>query len=744
MGTAAYMSPEQAAGLPLDARSDVYSFGLVLHELLSGQRPSGTRALGQRPAAEVEPLVPLPDDVPADLRTLVAKALEHEPADRYQSMRDLVVDLRRLARRSGIPTFATTPTPVAAPHRVSLRRGYALAVVALLAAVGWIVRDYVPGAQRSGPAGTTVAVLPFVNEAAATEDEHLSEGLGDGLRARIMELPDVSVTGRASSVRFRDSDTDPPTIASQLGVRVLINGSLRRRGTTLVVYVEALDERGFALGKWERERPERDFLLLQQEIAMDLVAFLAPELAPEVIAATVAPTRESEDANLLVLIGNHFWQEVQDEILVDEEKLATAIDFYRRAIRADATSVAAHSRLARALLYGGDADEAKRHLDEALDLGDANQAKTSAELSDAYYTSALFLYSTRTQAGVEQAYRSAIRLNANNADALGSYAQFLMTHGRPDAADALFQEAKRLEPLQLSRYVDYAEYLALAEDMERVREIGAEIRARFDDARGYRALARLYETTGELDVGIAWGLKAYERDPGNPDAAGQVAELYVRIGEFDKASEFEPELGVGQLYWRQDYERLIDVASELILDTDDPNVDYLLAFALNATGDPQTAIHILEGAGVRFEPGSDYNVPAALTYADALQAVGRDVDARGFAEAIARGERGGVLGAEADPALFARGWWVNTNRACALLQVGNVDEALQRLGRIEASRGLADSSRLEDALCFHRVAEEPRYRRVIAGLRARQETLRERLPMTLLEHGVADVRARTR
>ena len=113
----------------------------------------------------------------------------------------------------------------------------------------------------------------------------------------------------------------------------------------------------------------------------------------------------------------------------------------------------------------------------------------------------------------------------------------------------------------------------------------------------------------------------------------------MNIGEFDKAAEFEPEAGVGQLYWRQDYEGLIDVASALLFDSDDPNVSYLLAFAMNAVNDPESAIRILEGAGVRVEPGTDYHIPAALTYIDALQAVGRDAEVpeiEGRAAAAAR------------------------------------------------------------------------------------------------------------
>jgi TolB-like protein/Tfp pilus assembly protein PilF len=665
-------------------------------------------------------------------------------------MRDLVVDLRRLARRSGIETYSapstaperapTAAVPTATTRRTTRQIAYLCGGLALFAIALWLGREY--GGQLGAPVGNAVAVLPFVNESGDPDDLHLSEGISDDLRARLMELPGWSVTARTSSVSFRNQDTDIPTFASSLQVTVLINGSLRRRGDRLNVLGEALDAKGRLLESWVWEGAERDFLALQQDIAADVRAFLAPETATAAVAKTAIPTAANESANMLVVMGEHFEREVRDQLYVDEAKLERAIDYYRRATAADPSSVAAHSRLARALVYRGDVDNAREPLAKALDLGESNRATTSAELSDLYYTSALYLLRTRSATGIEKAFQTSIGLNPNNAEALSTYAQWAGTHSDADTNHLFFREALRLDPLQLSRYTDYASALATREEMDGVRELASEIRTRFPNARGYVALARLYEMTGELDVGIAWGLKAYEIDPSDLDASRQVAELYTRIGELAKAEEFEPNLGIGQLWLRRDYEELIDEASDLMFTyPDDLEVQYFLAFALNANGDSRNAIRILEGAGMPIDPASESRTisedQALTTYIDALQAVGgRENEARELAErklAVARAYRW---------ELVSQSWWWSSYEACSHAQLGDTAKALEALERIKSSQGLAWLPLLQDGLCFRRLSGEPRYQTVIAHLEARQAALRERLPATLREYGVADVRAR--
>ena len=324
IGTAAYMSPEQAQGLPLDGRSDVYSFGLVLHELLSQERRPERPSLDTPAWQRARAAAPLGDDVPAELRTLVAKALEHEPADRYQTMRELVVDLRRVARRSGIETVLARrrrapPRPPrqrrAAAQRSTVRSPTFVAVAALL------LGGYALGRRTDGRAG---AVLPFVNETGESRTTpHISEGLGDELRDRLMELPGLEVQARASSVSFRDEAVDRARSRAASASGVLVNGSVRRAATCSNVLVEVLDaRRALRCGRRSgTQRSEREFQALQQEIAADVSALLVPEARGAVDAERADAHGASETANMLVLRGSYLRAtKSEEELTVDEDE----------------------------------------------------------------------------------------------------------------------------------------------------------------------------------------------------------------------------------------------------------------------------------------------------------------------------------------------------------------------------------------------------------------------------------------
>jgi serine/threonine protein kinase/cytochrome c-type biogenesis protein CcmH/NrfG len=737
VGTLAYMSPEQWQGWPLDQRSDVYSFGLVLYELLAGRRlEAADQALPRQ-------LLPLPPEVPAELRRLVAKALEEEPANRYQTMRDLVVDLRRLARQSGTQ----------ADRRSLLWRPLVyVPVVVAIVALGFLTRSYVRDAFNGTASPRAIAVLPFVNESSNPDDAPISERLGDNLRDRLQELSDLDVIGRVSSLSFRDQQVDMRTIARTLGVGRLINASLQRRGDTLDVRVEILDERGFTLQPLSYQEPDTALLVLQQEIADDVTAFFDPDTAAPA-TTTAEPPSQNEPANKLILFGSHLEHEVKEELSVDEEKLAKAIDYYRRATQADPGSIEAYSRLAAALLYHGDVEGADAPLSRALDLGRSLAPESkSTELSEVYYSAALFLMATR-HGDADGMYQRALVLNPNNVEAIGGYAQWLMTHNRSDDAEAYFKKAIRLEPLSLSGYGDYAEYLGTRDDIEPLRELAGEIEQQFPNARGYLKLARVYELTGDLDVGIAYGLMAYRRLTNEravsmgttsqkqlvEDARGQIGELYARIGDFEQASEFDPpEASIGQLLWQGRYEQLIDVAQERTIDRpDDSDAQYYLAFAYNATGDFQYAKYLLEQLGFPLAEGTPLGGPEsqALTYyIDALQSLGgNDAEVQDLAskrvEDFALGTQTGM----------DKSWWVNTMLACSEAQLGRTSEAVAAIDPIYTARGLPFLYLLQDSPCFKRIAKEPKYVALIEHLMERKRMWRERLPATLEEYGVADV-----
>ena len=203
VGTIAYMSPEQASGKPVDARSDVFSFGVVLYEALSGRQPfAGASELEVLQRVQHQAAEPLSEEIPPALRMVVEKALEKDPAERYQSMRDMVVDLRRLARQT-----AETRAPAAPRSRrwIALAAA-ALLVVALGAAVLW--RTRANATTGDAPRIRSVAVLPLQNLSRDPDQEFFSDGTTEALISNLAQIHDLEVISRTSSMRYKTHDED--------------------------------------------------------------------------------------------------------------------------------------------------------------------------------------------------------------------------------------------------------------------------------------------------------------------------------------------------------------------------------------------------------------------------------------------------------------------------------------------------------------------------------------------------------
>lgn len=195
IGTIAYMSSEQAAGKPLDQRSDIFSFAVVLYEALAGRRPfagAGDLELLQNIVYGMPP--PLPQEIPVALRGLVEKAVEKNPADRYQSMRDMVVDLRRLARQS-LETAAPS-----APSRNLRWKWVARAALVLIASIAaWQLRHHV----GSHPV-RSIAVLPLRNVSNDPDQQYFADGMTDALTTGLAQVGALSVIARTSAIVTRE------------------------------------------------------------------------------------------------------------------------------------------------------------------------------------------------------------------------------------------------------------------------------------------------------------------------------------------------------------------------------------------------------------------------------------------------------------------------------------------------------------------------------------------------------------
>lgn len=329
LGTIAYMSPEQARGEPVDARSDLFSLGVVLYEMATGQPPF----TGSTPAMifdgilhrEVPPPSRLNPQVPHELDSVILGALYKKRDLRVQSAAELRAGLRRLMHGSAASRFPSNwdVRPGRQSQR-SLMTG--LAVAALLAgiAVAWLL-----GVRRAGaPAGeiASIAVLPFVDMSQARDQEYFSDGLSEELLDVLAKTPQLRVIGRTSSFQFKGKNEDPRVIAEKLGVDHLLEGSVRKEGNRVRITAQLLRASdGSHLWSETYDRTLDDVFKVQDEIANAA----AQAMKVTLLAGLSDRSPASSEAHNFYLEGRYFFKRRTKD---DYEK---AIVSFNRALAAD-------------------------------------------------------------------------------------------------------------------------------------------------------------------------------------------------------------------------------------------------------------------------------------------------------------------------------------------------------------------------------------------------------------------------
>jgi TolB-like protein/tetratricopeptide (TPR) repeat protein len=464
LGTASYMSPEQVRAAPVDHRSDIFSFGAVLYEMLSGQIAFGrstaietmTAILHDEPPDPAEsghPIAPALDHV-------VRHCLEKNPNHRFQSAKDIVFALSEasLSARSG-PRPAAPPPP--APRRRRRVRGTTLAwsAIALLAAVGaalllWPRRP--PGELVvAAPAATRLAVLPFEN-LGAPEDEYFADGIADEVRGKLTLLPGLQVIARGSSTPYRKTSKTPQEIAAELGVRYLLTATVRwdKTGDENRVHVspELVEVLGSAApaSKWQQrfDAALTNVFQVQSDIAARVAQELGVVLQPnEAQRLQERPTRDLAAYDEF-LRGEQVSRSMSVQ---DPPSLRQALSFYERAVALDPGFAQAWARVSRAssMLYGNSgptpalAAAARQAAERAVRLA-PNRPEGYVAMGQCER-----LVAKDADRALEQ-FAVARRLSPGNADLLSAIAVADVARGRWDAALQTLEEAQRLDPRSVS------------------------------------------------------------------------------------------------------------------------------------------------------------------------------------------------------------------------------------------------------------------------------------------------------
>ena len=488
-GTVVYMSPEQVRGDPLDTRSDIFSLGILLYELATGIVPFQGATSGLTYDAILNrgatPPRKLNRQVPAELEQIIEKALEKDRENRYQTVKELVVDLKRLRRDSDTGNLSFEELGVArpgepAPAKSGATRWLAVAAVLAVAIVGWLLLRPSTSDVREAQPITSLAVLPFENPRSDPEVDYLSDGIAESLINQLSELPQLSVMARSTAFRYRGADVDPQTVGEELGVGAVLMGRVVQQGDRLNVQVELVETaKGTQIWGQQYEHELDDLLIVQNDLASEITRALRLELSGEEQAQIASGGTADSEAYQSYLRGRYLWAKRTNE---DFKK---AIKYFEEARERDPDYALAYAGLADsyfllgAQFYGADEDYppadsiamARTSALEALRL-DENLAEPRATLGFIRFA---FDWDWD---GAEADFLASIERDPGYATARQWYCLYLSTMDRHDEALDECHRAVELEPASPlftrglgSAYVSAGRYDEAIEYLERTLEL---------------------------------------------------------------------------------------------------------------------------------------------------------------------------------------------------------------------------------------------------------------------------------
>jgi serine/threonine protein kinase/tetratricopeptide (TPR) repeat protein len=488
MGTVSYMSPEQARGKVTDARTDIWSLGVVLYEMLAGKVPFTGETVNHTIVSilEKEPL--LLENVPAELQRIVRKAMTKDVEMRYQSARDLLIDLKNLRRdldiqgeleRSVVPNRAATAesanenqTQVYASGSVAATKSgqaaatqsvttssssleyavtqasshkFATAIIGVLLVGVISTVAYFAFVSRGGSPKqiSSIAVMPFVNESGNADVEYLSDGMTETLIKSLSNLSSLDVKPRSSVFRYKGKDTDLQTIAKELNVQAILNGRVAQRGEQLTLSLELVDvQKNSVIWTEQYQRKQSDLVSLQSEIARDVSTKLKAKLSGAEETKVTRTATADPEAYQAYLKGRYYWNRRT------AENLKKAIEQFKLAKDRDPNYALAFVGLADcyAVLneYAGTptsetVPQSKAYAERALAI--------DGQLAEAHATLGLVHESLWQWGEAEKELKQAIELNPNYPTAYHWYSIFLKNVGRNDEAEATIKRAQELDPL---------------------------------------------------------------------------------------------------------------------------------------------------------------------------------------------------------------------------------------------------------------------------------------------------------
>jgi TolB-like protein len=511
VGTVAYMSPEQARGEELDARTDIFSLGAVIYEMATGRSafPGKTSALVFKAILDETPKPPteVESSLPPQLDQIVEKALEKDRDLRYQSAAGLRADLQLLKRDTDSARIAARPVAL---ERMLKHRKLLFVPAACIAAIGLAaVGTWYRRSGRMAAPVDSIAVLPFTNVGGDANIDYLSDGMTESLITNLVHLPELKVKSRNSVLRYRGKEVDAQKVGNELGVSALVIGRVVSRGENIEVSAELADVRdNTEIWAQHYSGKSAGMISLQRQMAGDIAEKLRPKLSTSEKQQVAKQGSQDPEAYELYLRGRYAWNK---RTLSDT---VTAISYFNQAIAKDPGYALAYSGLADAYDvlpdYGGSPSEnytksnvaARRAL--ALDATLARPHATLGENEMEY---------DWDFAGGEAEFKKALELDPNDATAHQWYGEKIgMIGGREQDARTEINHAHQLDPMSaiistmdgfvhaLARQYDEAivVYKKVANENPNFARVHRQLAYAYWGKRMYAQVIEEWKTYGEL------------------------------------------------------------------------------------------------------------------------------------------------------------------------------------------------------------------------------------------------------
>ncbi len=512
LGTVSYMSPEQALGRELDQRSDIFSHGVVIYEMLTGRLPfegaSATEIIDCIVHKEPIAIARFNYDVPPELERIVRKCMEKDRERRYHSAREVSIDLRNL-RRDSDSSAATNTT--ASRKTQSTRRG------------------------RSRKTIESLAILPLINGGGDPDTEYLSDGITESIINNLSQLPKLRVMARSTVFRYKRKEVDPQRAGQEMGVRAVLTGRVLQRGDLLVIKAELVDtEDGSHLWGEQYNRKLSDIFTIEEEISREISAKLRLKLSGAEKKQLTKRYTDNTEAYQLYLKGRFYWNKRT------AEGLKKGIEYFQRAIESDPGYALAYAGLAdsynilvsySALAPHDAFPKAKEAATRALEI--------DGKLAEAHTSLAFVKFGYDWDwTGAERGFKQAIQLNPGYAFAHNFYAVLLSARGRFDEAFVHIKNAHELDPLSLpiNTNLGWLLYLARRYD-EAIEQYLKTIDLDEGFRLAHRRLAQTYEQNQRYSEADAEFQKAAALSGEDIELLSARGHFYAVVGETNEAHE---------------------------------------------------------------------------------------------------------------------------------------------------------------------------------------------------------------